>query len=113
MLVIPDLRRAHTLHNFDCPTALTVLPSRRASVTTDLLQMRSALQPRSPAAGMESGRWNRSMARVRERHHQKSLPASKPCNEGIATQNTEKTGWPGQPIPGSEWWHDYLNQMRL
>ena len=92
MLVIPDFRRSRALHNFDCPTALTVLPSRRASVTTDLLQMRSALQPRSPAAGMESGRWNRSTTRVRERHHQKSLPASKPCNEEIATQNIEENG---------------------
>ena len=106
MLVIPDLLRARALHNFDCPTALTVLHLRRASVTTGVLQTRSALQPLSPAAGMESGRWNRSMARLRERHHQTFILASKPYDEGIATQNTEKSGRPGQPITGSDWWHD-------
>ena len=102
MVVISDLLRVRALHNFDCPTALTVLPLRRTSVTTGVLQMRSALQPRSPAAGMESGRWNRSMARLRERHHQTFILASKPFDEGIAAQNTEKSGRPGQPIPGSE-----------
>jgi ABC-type Zn2+ transport system substrate-binding protein/surface adhesin len=68
MLVIPNFRMARALHNFDCPMALTVLPLRRPSVTTDAIQMRPALEPRTPAASMGSGGWNRAMAHVRERH---------------------------------------------